>query len=115
MKKDCPQYANIEPRTTNPLNSFQKTPLHFFFLLQFMKRNSEFICLYKIAPVAIILAATGVKLFALNLHPHVFNLLFYEVNVNGGNRNFFFAILLLFIGFNKIKFNSGYVPVFGIE
>src|SRR5512138_1098705 len=77
-----------------------------------MQCNSQIISLYKIAPMAIRLAAADVKVTILDLLPNGSYLLTYSFNISRSNNQLFFLVSFLFIGFDKIKLSAYYSPVF---
>src|SRR4051812_21127223 len=92
---------------------FPLTILHLFLYhrLYLMQCNSHIIRLNKVAPVAVGLAAAGIKVVLLYLVPNSDNLL-----GNGGNilrlyNNFPAQVLSFFIRLNKVKLKAYCIPL----
>ena len=80
-----------------------------FFLLQSL-HDIQFIGFNKIAPVAIFLTASGIKIMILNLCPGIGDLAGDDGFIFRRDIYFLFAIFFFLIGLNKIKFRTDYLP-----
>src|SRR5688572_11482188 len=77
-----------------------------------MQSYCQVISFYKFAPVAIFFATTGIKVTGLYFVPGGCYLFCNGGDICRSDDDFFFAIIFLFVGLNKIKLSTDDLPVF---